>query len=715
MSARASRTVPVPRRHGPAERLGGERRAGPAQGGARPAAGRSPSRRRRLRPAPAGPAATGPCAASRASSASAPARLVTTTHSNAPAAARSRAASIALAGAGTKRMAGATITRAPRARRRSASGAGLRARPRHQDRPALERPGHGGHAPRPSASRIAAGAAVEEVPRRGVRRGRGIGGLDAGLHRRFAPSGLATSARIRIAPPDTRGERADREARSRRRAGARARARPRTPRATAACSSGPSVDSVARVVGARLHRQRALPGRGNHRVGVQRARLGRATTSSRRESRRREHERVDARRPPACAKPRVDVSAKVAHGEARPPRQQLGPAAKARRAHDRAVPERAVARHQHVARDRRARGRPPRRRPAGSSAGRSLAECTARSISPSRSAADDLVDEEPLHAERRRVGRRAAVAGRRHGDQLGVHAVRARRRSATSRGLRQGERRAAGADAEHGRLSRRAGTRCRTARPGRGRRRRRGPGPDSSFTSDGGRVQQLGRDAAGERLDGLPLLGLQRREPRRGPAKLGRDRPVAGVAQRPDQRRQPGRRAGVPRTAPSPRRRSRGPGRGRRSERPPPGLEPVAQVVDVRDLDAGHARGPRGRRPGARPGRAGTAAARAARPRAAQPPAHHGHRRRRAQDGHADTAPGRRRGSSSPRTPPADARGQRRGARGRPVHDVDRAGAAGAQRLGRQDRHAAGADHGGRHARRAARPAGPRPRRGPRR
>ena len=119
----------------------------------------------------------------------------------------------------------------------------------------------------------------------------------------------------------------------------------------------------------------------------------------------REHDRVEValREPP---QPRVDVAAQLAHVEVRSQREQRGAAAQARRAHHRALGQvrRATPRRRARRVRRRARARPRSRGRSGSSDGTSLAECTARSISPGEQRLLDLLDEARLVRANPRAG-----------------------------------------------------------------------------------------------------------------------------------------------------------------------------------------------------------------------------------------------------------------------------------------------------------------------
>ena len=276
------------------------------------------------------------------------------------------------------------------------------------------------------------------------------------------------------------------------------------------------------------------PGRGHH--------LGESTSAPRARARRR----AAAARPPrgsaASASPSASLRSRVSTLPRRsftitsgPPPEHLRPAADARRPDARA---RAAARRRgSPARraPRRARARRRSRRPRRPRAGRSFAECTARSTSPSRSARTISVDEQALHPGRvaRRVG--APVAGGRDRHELGLDAVR----GAVRRRPRSPGRARASSGASRSGASLARGARARTARRAFGRTASCVPAPGRLLQPHDRVVQELGDDAARERLDGLALLGLERGQVGAEALELGVDGRVAALAQRAEERAEP--------------------------------------------------------------------------------------------------------------------------------------------------------------------------------
>ena len=153
------------------------------------------------------------------------------------------------------------------------------------------------------------------------------------------------------------------------------------------------------VVGATLDRERALARRRQHRV----RRRATPTTSCSRPSRRMPAAASSAASySPArdLPNPRVDVSPDRADLEIAAERPQLGGAAQAARPDDGAFREGPPASRRPARRGSRVRPRAasprPRRHPRRPPSGRSFSECTARSISPSRSARSSSSVKSPL-------------------------------------------------------------------------------------------------------------------------------------------------------------------------------------------------------------------------------------------------------------------------------------------------------------------------------
>ena len=260
---------------------------------------------------------------------------------------------------------------------------------------------------------------------------------------RCRPSSDASSASSTIAPSSRRRrERAARqvaaaaelgEERPLGVEGARARRRRRSRRA---CASGRGV------VGAALDRERALPDLRQHHRRLEH--LGRVVAQA------EAVERGDARRPPRrsrapCSRrvgmlPRSSANARSGRSAASWARRRTEP-----------VPTRAAASAGRRASSRRARragrpvpGTPPSTRPSGVTAGRSLAECTARSAVPRPHGLLDLLHEHAGARRSRGWAPSVAVAGAssRSPARPGLRGARRRARPATGRARCRGSRRA---------------------------------------------------------------------------------------------------------------------------------------------------------------------------------------------------------------------------------------------------------------------------------
>ena len=393
------------------------------------------------------------------------------------------------------------------------------------------------------------------------------------------------------------------------------------------------------------------PGAGTISSGVERRRVRRRDPQAC-EARGRQHHGVHRRRPPACRSrvstfPRRSTIADVGPQPQRAARGGGRSTSRPRAAGEPARRPASPARRT----DPRARGRPRPRRPPGSSAGRSFAECTARSIPAVAERGDDLADEQPLHA---RAPRRTRRGPGRHGRPTSPSAPARRRprrtrqqRRSDPRRLGQGELRPPRAEPKrcHGRQGP-----GRYSRPNRSASARAcevaGRGPVTSLTRTIGSCRSFATIAAGQRLDRLALRRRSDRASRAAAlASSAAADPLATRPQRLDQRREPGglppggeprdllghdRRTGLDG------RRARGPRRCRRG-----------QVVDVGDRTAP------GRSPTAGSTSRGTARSRTNIGRAAGPV--HGRVRRR-RPAARTTMPGRARCTPPPRPrPPARA------------------------------------------------------------
>ena len=174
---------------------------------------------------------------------------------------------------------------------------------------------------------------------------------------------------------------------------ARRRARPSASRSVIVCARG-----LDRVVGARLERQGPLARRRRQLLGLElEGDLLLAPEPAQPGGGQHEPVEVAVREPPQAG---VDVAAQLDQLEVGPQRQQLGAAAQARGPDAGALGdllERAAAPTKASRGSSRA-GTPAISSPSGSSVGRSLAECTARSTSPVQQRLLDLAHEARLVA-----------------------------------------------------------------------------------------------------------------------------------------------------------------------------------------------------------------------------------------------------------------------------------------------------------------------------
>ena len=242
-----------------------------------------------------------------------------------------------------------------------------------------------------------------------------------------------------------------------------------------AWSSGRQGCERRQIVRARLERERALSGRGDHHVHPEGRGVGWGEAQAR-QPREREHRGVDD---PVghLAQPRVDVAAKIFHGHPGERPEELCAPADARRPDHGSGSKRRLPQHQDIG------GVHPGRDGGDDEAlvvlGREVLGRMDGDVDlVALEGVQDRVDEQAFQAGRRLAGRCPLVARRRHRNDLGLHAV-LREATADLVRLSQGKRRAACADPERHSVS---GSRRRSSISNFACRSS-APGSDRSFSS----------------------------------------------------------------------------------------------------------------------------------------------------------------------------------------------------------------------------------------